>query len=334
VIKPIVSDIPGMAPVISDNVANPWGIVRNPDSDEFWVAQNEAGFLTLLNSDGTTVLNVTIPVSSSSMGATGSPSGVVTVPLTLQEEKAFPVGITGTTGSAQVLTVTEDGLICGFNQTSLSSNNNIAITIKDNSSSNAVYKGCAISDAGRFYACNFSSGRIEVYDTKWNLSTTISDSVMIALGYSPFNVIIHHNAMYVTFALQSGTDHSLDITGEGNGFVLVYDLNGMLLKRLISRGVLNSPWGMTIFQKHIFIANSGDGVINVFDRCSGKYIGTILSRCRVPIVIEGLKGILLEQQKATLLCKSKCEPCKKGFWFTAGINHDTSGLIGRAIRFR
>jgi uncharacterized protein (TIGR03118 family) len=178
------------------------------------------------------------------------------------------------------------------------------------------------------------NGRIEVYDTEWNLETTLSDTIMISLGYSPFGILCHDNALYVTFVLQSGVDQSVDMPGQGNGFVLVYDLNGQLLKRLVNRGVLNSPWGMVVFQKHLFVANSGDGVTNVFDRCTGRYVGSLLSRCRVPVVVEGLKGLLLDTNHSALFCKKKCQSCSKGFFFTAGINSGTSGLVGRLQRYR
>jgi len=334
-VKPLVSDIPGMAPLVNADVANPWGIVCNPGTDELWVAQSLAGCLTLLTTDGAAVLNVHVPPSSNSLSDTGSPSGVVTVPLSLQEENAFLLGTTGptNTGPAQVITVTQDGLICAYNQNNQSNPSSVTV-IKDNSASNAVYKGCAITNAGRFYATNFFNGRIEVYDTKWNLETTLSDSIMLSLGYSPFGILCHDNALYVSFALQSGVDQSVDLSGDGNGFILVYDLNGQLLKRLVSRGVLNSPWGMVVYHKHLFVGNSGDGIVNVFDRCSGRYIGSLLSRCRVPVVVEGLKGLLLNVQHSNLVCQKKCQSCSKGFYFTAGINNGTSGLIGKIQRYR
>lgn len=324
--KPIASDIPGMAPLLNEEIVNPWGIVKNPDSNEVWIAQNVAGVLTLLNTDGTSVSTVTVP---SAHTATGSPSGVSVVPSSLQEQNAFLMGETGSTGTSQVLTVTEDGLICGYNATIDATH---AVVIKDNSGSNTVYKGCAITSAGRFYACNFFDGRIEVYDTKWNLETTISDSIMMSLGYSPFNIVCCNNALYVSFALQDGSDQSKDVPGIGNGFILVYDLNGNLLRRLVTRGVLNSPWGMVIYKTHLFVANSGDGLIQVFNRCNGRFVGTLLSRCRVPVVIEGLKGILLDCQPKSVFCKKKCQTCSNGFLFTAGINNETSGLFGRIKR--
>jgi uncharacterized protein (TIGR03118 family) len=147
---------------------------------------------------------------------------------------------------------------------------------------------------------------------------------MLSLGYAPFNVKIDKNAVYVAFALQNSADHAEQTNGAGNGFILIYDLNGVLLRRLVNRGVLNSPWGMVILKQHLFVTNVGDGTVNVFDRCTGRYIGSLLTKCNTPIIIEGLKGIL----QGFSFHHNKCGSCKDGFLFTAGINGETSGLIG------
>src|SRR5271166_4262889 len=48
-----------------------------------------------------------------------------------------------------------------------------------------------------------------------------------------------------TFALQDAAKHD-DVAGLGNGFVDVFDLGGGNMKRLISNGELDSPWGLQI----------------------------------------------------------------------------------------
>ncbi len=61
--------------------------------------------------------------------------------------------------------------------------------------------------------------------------------------------------------------------GAGNGYVDVFDGSGTLLKRLISGGALNSPWGMAMAPATfgnspggaLLVGNFGDGTINAFD---------------------------------------------------------------------
>jgi len=91
---------------------------------------------------------------------------------------------------------------------------------------------------------------------------------------------------------------------------------------------------MSIFKQHLFVANFGDGIVNAFDRCSGRYIGSILTKCNTPLVIEGVKGILLlsNEQRSSCETKKKCESCDEGFVYTAGINNETSGVVGTLKR--
>jgi uncharacterized protein (TIGR03118 family) len=67
-----------------------------------------------------------------------------------------------------------------------------------------------------------------------------------------------------------------DVAGPGHGFVDVFDLSGNLLRRLVSGGPLNSPWGLAIapsgfglFGNDLLVGNLGDGRINAFDPSTG-----------------------------------------------------------------
>jgi len=63
-------------------------------------------------------------------------------------------------------------------------------------------------------------------------------------GYVPFNIQMLNGQLYVTYTKQK--PGAMDDPGPGNGFVDVYTLNGNLVRRLISNGALNSPWGLAI----------------------------------------------------------------------------------------
>src|SRR6202043_2051363 len=91
-------------------------------------------------------------------------------------------------------------------------------------------------------------------------------------GYAPFGI-----ANIVTYAKQNAEKHD-DVAGQGHGFVDVFDTDGHLLRRLISRGPLDSPWGVARasyafgrFSGDILVGNFGNGRINVFDE-NGRFI--------------------------------------------------------------
>src|SRR5450432_1760011 len=71
--------------------------------------------------------------------------------------------------------------------------------------------------------------------------------------------------LYVSYAKQDAQRHD-DVSGPGHGFIDVYSQQGTLLRRLVSRGVLDSPWGMVIappgfgtFSNDLLVGNFGDG---------------------------------------------------------------------------
>ena len=85
----------------------------------------------------------------------------------------------------------------------------------------------------------------------------------------------------MTYAEQDAAKHD-DVSGAGNGIVDVFDMQGNLLKRLISNGAVNSPWGMALapggfgsFGGDLLIGNFGDGIINAYDPTTGKWMGQL-----------------------------------------------------------
>jgi uncharacterized protein (TIGR03118 family) len=77
-----------------------------------------------------------------------------------------------------------------------------------------------------------------------------------------------------------------EVAGAGHGFVDIFNTNGVLQTRLISRGPLNSPWGMALapanfgpFSNDLLVGNFGDGRINVFNPTTGAF-PNIFATCR------------------------------------------------------
>jgi uncharacterized protein (TIGR03118 family) len=91
------------------------------------------------------------------------------------------------------------------------------------------------------HAANFRNGTVDVFDSSFNQVNSFTDP-NLPPGHAPFNVQVLDNKLYVTFAKQ-------DVARPARGFVDAFDLNGNMLDRVASRGVLNSPWGLDIAPK-------------------------------------------------------------------------------------
>jgi uncharacterized protein (TIGR03118 family) len=282
----LVSDILGFADNYDPKLKNPWGISLSPTSP-FWISNNGTGVATLYNGSGQP-----FPV--------GSPLVVTLPPPAGGSPPAAPTGQVFNAGASfqgdRFIFVTEDGTISGW-----SSGTNAILRV-DNSPAGAVYKGLAIGNngAGDFlYATNFHAGTIDVFNNNF-APTTLTGSFTdpnIPSGFAPFNIQNLGGKLYVTYAKQDATKHD-DVPGPGNGFVDVFDLNGNLVKRLISNGALNSPWGLALassnfgdFSNTLLVGNFGDGLINAFDPDTGAFLGQIHDNMGNPVVIEGLWGL-------------------------------------------
>lgn len=314
----LVSDIPGMAAVTDPHLKNPWGISFGPTSP-FWVSDNGTGVSTLYGPDGTQVpLIVTIPPPQGSQGPS-TPTGTV-----FNGTKDFVVSGNGTSGPAVFLFVTEDGTISGWNP---GVDLMHAIRVVDNSGLSAVYKGLASAQtsSGSFlYATNFHDGVVEMYDSHFQLVRTFTDT-SVPPGYAPFNIRNINGKLYVTFA-ERGENKLDDIAGPHHGFVDVFDTSGNMLRRLISRGVLNSPWGLALapanfgrFSNALLVGNFGDGRISAFNPVTGALVGQLLNKNGAVLSIEGLWMITFGNSTAP----------SNALFFSAGINDEADGLFGR-----
>ncbi len=79
---------------------------------------------------------------------------------------------------------TEDGLVVYWNGSS-----NTAIIGKDNSASGAVYKGLALLGT-HLLAANFNSGKVDVYDSNYNLTSLggTFTNPNLPVGYAPHGI--------------------------------------------------------------------------------------------------------------------------------------------------
>ncbi len=316
----LVSDIPDMADHLDPSLVNPWGMSTSATSP-FWVSDNGTGLSTLYTSAG--VMNATThpAIPSANGSATGSPTGTVQ-----NSTQAFAVDA-GRPSS--FLFATEDGTISGWNSAFDAAH---AIIKVNNSASGAVYKGLAINMAASgpmLYAANFNSGKIDVVDAnfaKITLPATAFTDASIPAGFAPFNIQNLGGKLYVTYAKQDAAKKD-DVAGMGNGYVDVFDLNGVMLQRLVAGGVLNSPWGVQIapanfgdFSGALLVGNFGNGRINAYNLTTGALLGTLQDTKGNPIVIPGLWGLLNGNGG------NGGDP--NAVYFAAGIQGESHGLLG------
>jgi uncharacterized protein (TIGR03118 family) len=194
----------------------------------------------------------------------------------------------------------------------------------------AIYKGLEIvSPRGTVLlaAPDFHAGSVDLYDTAFHAVAghgRFTDRA-IPHGYAPFNVYNSGERVYVAYAQQDAA-RTDEVTGPGRGFVDAYDVNGRLLGRLVQRGPLNAPWGMTIapegfgrFAGDLLVGNFGDGRVNAFDPHTGAFRGPLRSRSGTPVAIDGLWAL----QPGNSVAGGA-----NSVWFSAGPDDEAHGLVG------
>jgi uncharacterized protein (TIGR03118 family) len=320
----LVSDLPHHAVFTDPHLVNAWGIVASMSSP-FWVNDNGTGLSTLYNFGappfGPQSLVVTIPPPSG-MTSTAAPTGIVF------NSNASDFFLSGT-NHAIFLFATEDGTISGWNPTV----DGTHAILKVNHSPGSVFKGLALGSNGSgnfLFAADFRGGAVDQFDNHFNLVRTFTDPVAARHGFAPFGIADLNGKLYVTFAKVNRARHD-DVKAPGNGFVDVFDTSGHFLQRLVTRGKLNSPWGLAIapagfgrFGGDLLVGNFGDGLINAYDPTTGHFRGQLVNRFGQPIVIDGLWGLDFGNNGAA-------GPASTLF-FTAGPGGEKHGLLGELIR--
>jgi uncharacterized protein (TIGR03118 family) len=293
----------------------------------FWVSDNNGGVSTVYNGQGAGPL-LTVNIPTNTTGSLGSPSGIVFNTLMSGFDVSETIGGVKKTDSSVFLFVTEDGLILGW---SPKVDRNNALMAVNNPA--AGYKGLAIGvdQAGQtlLYAANFVQNTIDVYDQNFTKVTNLTGPFQdnnIPAGYAPFNIQAINNQLYVEYAkFDPATTEGAP--GAGNGFVDIFNTDGVLQKRLIQRGALNAPWGVALapsnfgaFSNDLLVGNFGDGHINAFDPTHGTFLGQLTLANGQPFQEDDLWALRFGNGNAA-------GPTNTLF-FTAGINDEKDGLFG------
>jgi uncharacterized protein (TIGR03118 family) len=322
----LVADRASAGAVITDpTMLNPWGLALSATSP-LWVSDNNSGLATIYSipAGGTTVtkagLTVTVQGGRAATNDGSSPTGQV-----FNSTTGFVVTGPAGSGPAAFIFDSESGQIQAWTPKA-----DPAHAVVEVSSPTAVYKGLTIAgtDQGTFlYAANFNAGTVDVFNSSFQLTHLVGgfSDPGIPSGYAPFGIQEINGLIYVTYAQQDAAKHD-DVAGPGKGFIDIYTTNGLLLKRLASRGALNAPWGLAQapagfgkFGGHLLVGNFGNGWINAFDQFSGNPDGPLLNQQGAPIAIDGLWALQFGTASTggtgTLL-------------FSSGPNGQANGLIG------
>jgi uncharacterized protein (TIGR03118 family) len=261
--------------------------------------------------------------------AGGAPTG--TVGNTTGSTSDFLVRTKMGTAPANFIFASENGFITAWSKTVSGTVAQVEGGVR-----HAVYKGLALAAVGSsnyLYATDFHHGRIDVFDGDFNLVRFPSGSFgrkafvdpTLPGGFAPFGIQLINGELYVSYAKQDAHRHD-DVAGPGNGFVDVFSTSGVLQTRLISRGDLNSPWGLVLapstfggFAGDLLVGNFGDGTIHAYDPVHGTESGALTNTDGNTIAINGLWG--LRFGNGTFGGPGDLV-------FTAGIADEGHGLLG------
>jgi uncharacterized protein (TIGR03118 family) len=320
--RPLVDD-PNV--LVDPSLVNPWGMSfgTGAGATPLWVSDNGADVSTLYRTSATTPSAFAkVPLTVAITG--GAPTGQVENPSTTE----FVVTSGGATGAAKFIFASEAGWITGWNPNVPAAGSTQAVPAMH--VPNAVFKGLTLAAANGndyLYAADFSNKSIDVFDSSFALqywSGAFRDS-HIPGNYGPFNVQVLNGMLYIAYAQKKGGTID-DQPGAGHGFVDVFDTSGHLVKRLISRGSLNSPWGLAIAPSSwgplsgaLLVGDFGNGRIHAYDAMTGRGLGSLRDSHNNALVIDGLWGLMPGNGVAG-------DP--QSVLFTAGPDGESHGLLG------
>jgi uncharacterized protein (TIGR03118 family) len=311
----LVSDQPGVAAITDPDLVNAWGLSEGPNTP-LWVSDAGTGVSTIYagGADGRDVRKVPLTVTIPG----GDPTGQV-----FNDTGGF---VLANGSPAQFIFAAESGNITAWNGQLQPVTSAVVVASGD-----AIYKGLALlhrRSGPRLLAADFHNGRIDVFNSHFkpvNLGPKAFTDPRLPAGYAPFNVAVIGHRVFVTYALQDA-DAEDDVKGAGNGFIDVFTPGGKLLQHFARRGVLNSPWGLTVaphgfgrFSGDLLVGNFGDGRIHAFSLHSGRLRGVLTDPHGTPLEIDGLWGLLPGNGTAA---------DRDDVWFSAGPADESHGLLG------
>ena len=309
----LVTDDQGANPaqITDPGLVNGWGISYSPTSP-FWVSSNGGGTSTLYQVNPATQATTKVPLTVAIPGA-GNVTGQV-----------FNAGGASQFNGDNFLFVSEDGTVSGWR-------GSLGTTAETLAAVNGIYKGAAFATVGGnsyLYAADFGRGSIDVFKgnaSATNLTGSFADAALPS-GYVPFNVQVLDGSLFVTYAQRAGSSGD-ETDGAGLGVVDRYDLQGNLLGRVASGGVLNAPWGLAIAPSSfgalagsLLVGNFGDGRISAYNLATDSFMGQVDGTNGQALAIDGLWALSVGNDGGAGSSQS--------LYFTAGPSDESHGLFG------
>ena len=329
----LVSNVPGLALTVNVDLVHPWGMAVSANHP-FRIAENGKGKFESYDASG---------VVQDPRGVIAVPDGV-TVP-------ANPTGVAAdTTGQfispqsplpLPFLFATRQGTISGEYADSRGDIKTTTIPVIDHGSQGAEYTGLAVltPDCCSPYlaVADFHRGFVETFTAFFDPLGTPGNFTdpNLPAGYSPWNVQVVDDLVFVAYALQDAAQHD-PVAGAGNGIVDIYNLDGSFIKRFASNGPLNVPSAIVhaganfgVFSNAILIGNYGDGVINAFDASTGWFVGTVKDGNGNAIVNQQLHSMVFGDGSAgnadTLYLTAAPAGLASGIFATVTVNVSGAG---------
>src|SRR2546423_3067966 len=330
----LITDSPGLAPVLDPLLVNPWGITATASSP-FWVANNGTSTTQLIRGDvgGAPVVLNASPQTVTIPG--GLPTGAVSNPVST--EFVLPGACASAPCGANFLFASETGNITGWDPNAPAAGSTTGVIAA--SQPGHLYKGLAYANNGSgnfIYAADFANGTIDVFNSSFALQPSgnfpfADPTIPTTSGntYHPFNIQNIGGSLYVSYAkVGTGGD---DEAGVGNGFVRRFNTNGVRdLTFGINNGALNSPWGITlapasfgIFGGALLVGNFGEGnpSIHAYNPTTGAFLGTLQD--------ESGNGIEIDELWALTFGNGGAGGDVNTLYFTAGPGEEEHGLFGK-----
>jgi uncharacterized protein (TIGR03118 family) len=309
----LVTDDPAANPaqIADPGLVNAWGLSYSPTSP-FWVSSNGGGTSAVYRVDPLTQATTKVALTVTIPGA-GNVTGQV-----------FNAGGASQFNGDNFLFVSENGTVSGWR-------GSLGTTAETLASVNGIFKGSAFATVGGnsyLYAADFGRGSIDVFKGNagaTNLTGSFTDAALPS-GYVPFNVQALAGSLFVTYAQRAGSSGD-ETDGAGLGFVDRYDLQGNLLGRVASGGVLDAPWGLAIAPSSfgalagsLLVGNFGDGRISAYDLSTDTFAGLVDGVNGQPLAIDGLWALSVGNDGGAGSSQS--------LYFTAGPDDESHGVFG------
>jgi uncharacterized protein (TIGR03118 family) len=330
----LVSDIPGLSPVLDPLLVNPWGISMT-SSSPFWVANNGTSVTQLLRGDVGGIPFFLNPSPQTVTIPGGLPTG--TVANNVATEFVLPGSCASVPCGANFLFASITGNITGWDPNAPAAGSTTAVIAS--SHPGHVYTGLTLANNGSgnfLYAADFANGAIDVFNSSFVLQPSASfpfadPTIPNTSGniYHPFNIQAIGGSLYVAYAKVGTGGH--DEEGVGNGFVRRFNANGVRdLTFGINNGPLNSPWGITlapasfgIFGGALLVGNFGEGnpSIHAFNPTTGAFLGTLQN--------ENGDGIEIDELWALTFGNGGNGGDPNTLYFTSGISEEEHGMFGK-----